>query len=81
LKGTYLNFAKNSGRPGHRESGLLIQGANEKIVVFAGYIKPRELDLLSGFEKPSFTALAKHHSFHRYLETAVFWEIFFRGQT
>jgi len=32
-KGTYLGFAKNSGRPGHLQSGLLIQGANEKTAV------------------------------------------------
>jgi hypothetical protein len=33
-KGTYLDFAKNSGRPGHLQSGLLIQGANEKTTVW-----------------------------------------------
>jgi hypothetical protein len=64
-----LDFSKNSGRPGHLESGFLIQVANEKTAVFAGYIKPRESDLLFGFEKPPFTTLWKHRGFHRYLET------------
>ncbi len=56
-RATYLDFAKISSRPGHLESGFLIQGANKKTAIFAGYIKPRESDVLFGFEKLPFTAL------------------------
>jgi hypothetical protein len=33
-RAAYLNFAKSSGKPGHLESDLLIQDANEETAIW-----------------------------------------------
>jgi hypothetical protein len=55
-RAVYLDFAKNSGRSGHFQSGLLIQCAYEKTAVFAGYIKLQDSDFLLVSKKTLFTA-------------------------
>jgi len=59
-KGTYLDFAKNSGRPGHLESGLLIQGANEKIAGVRPFIRFWETVIYRVVETPQFPPIFRN---------------------